>query len=135
MNRSTVSTCHSLKIIPLARLSRFARIQSRVIIMLLGEAIDAEAVPGTVKISTTTDNGKLKKKITFERSDVSESVADILEGYKVSRLVAVYIDESGKQRAAGSPDWPLTLDYTTEGGVFIVTLQGEDVRPDGFLAD
>ena len=135
MNRSTVSTCHSLKIIPLDRLSRFARIQSRVIIMLLGEAIDAEAVPGTVKISTTTDNGKLKKKITFERSDVSESVADILEGYKVSRLVAVYIDESGKQRVAGSPDWPLTLDYTTEGGVFIVTLQGEDVRPDGFLAD
>lgn len=135
MNRSTVSTCHSLKIIPLARLSRFARIQSRVIIMLLGEAIDAEAVPGTVKISTTTDNGKLKKKITFERSDVSESVADILEGYKVSRLVAVYIDESGRQRVAGSPDWPLTLDYTTEGGVFIVTLQGEDVRPDGFLAD
>lgn len=134
MNRSTVSTCHSLKIIPLARLSRFARIQSRVIIMLLGEAIDAEAVPGTVKISTTTDNGKLKKKITFERSDVSESVADILEGYKVSRLVAVYIDESGKQRVAGSPDWPLTLDYTTEGGVFIVTLQGEDVRPDGFFS-
>lgn len=135
MNRSTVSTCHSLKIIPLARLSRFARIQSRVIIMLLGEAIDAEAVPGTVKISTTTDNGKLKKKITFERSDVSESVADILEGYKVSRLVAVYIDESGKQRVSGSPDWPLSLDYTTEGGVFIITLQGEDIRPDGFLAD
>lgn len=135
MNRSTVSTCHSLKIIPLARLSRFARIQSRVIIMLLGEAIDVEAVPGTVKISTTSDSGKLKKKITFERSDVSEASADILEGYKVSRLIAVYVDESGKQRVAGSPDWPLSLDYTTEGGVFAVTLQGEDVRPDGFLAD
>lgn len=135
MNRSTVSTCHSLKLIPLARLSRFAQIQSRVIILLLGEAIDAEAVPGTVKISTTTDNGKLKKKITFERSDVSEAVADLLEGYKVSRLVAVYVDESGKQRVAGSPDWPLSLDYTTEGGVFTVTLQGEDIRPDGFLAD
>lgn len=135
MNRSTVSTCHSLKIIPIARLSRFARIQSRVIIMLLGEAIDAEAVPGTVKISTNSDSGKLKKKITFERSDVSEASADILEGYKVSRLIAVYVDESGKQRVAGSPDWPLSLDYTTEGGVFAVTLQGEDVRPDGFLAD
>ncbi len=135
MNRSTVSTCHSLKLIPLARLSRFAQIQSRVIILLLGEAIDAEAVPGTVKISTTTDNGKLKKKITFERSDVSEAVADLLEVYKVSRLVAVYVDESGKQRVAGSPDWPLSLDYTTEGGVFTVTLQGEDIRPDGFLAD
>lgn len=135
MDRSTVSTCHSLKIIPIARLSRFARIQSRVVMMLLGEADDAEAVPGTIKISTTTDGGKLKKKITFERSDVSQASADLLEGYKVSRLIAVYVDESGKRRVAGSPDWPLSLDYSTGGGVFSVTLQGEDTRPDGFLAD
>ena len=135
MARSTVSTCHSLKIIPIARLSRFARIQSRVIIKLHGDAIDSEAVPGTVKISTTSENGKLQKKITFERSEVSEAVADLLEEYKVSRLIAVYVDESGKQRVAGSPEWPLALDYTTEEGVFTVTLQGEDVRPDGFLAN
>lgn len=135
MNRSTVSSCHSLKIIPLALLSRFARFGSRVSMMLLGEAIDAEAVPGSVKISTTTDNGKIKKKITFERSDVSETVADLLERFKVLRLVATYVDESGKQRVAGCPDWPLSLDYTTEGGVFSVNLQGEDIHPDGFLVD
>lgn len=135
MNRSTVSSCHSLKIIPLALLSRFARFGSRVSMMLLGEAIDAEAVPGSVKISTTTDNGKIKKKITFERSDVSETSADLLERFKVLRLVAIYVDESGKRRVAGCPDWPLSLDYTTEGGVFSVNLQGEDIHPDGFLVD
>lgn len=134
MDRSTVSSCHSLKIIPLAILSRYARFGSRVSMMLLGEAIDAEAVPGSIKISTT-DNGKVKKKITFERSDVSAAVADRLDRFKVLRLVATYVDESGKRRVAGSPDWPLALDYTTEGGVFSVNLQGEDVRPDAFLTD
>lgn len=135
MNRSTVSSCHSLKIIPLSLLSRFVRFDSRVSMMLLGEAIDAEAVPGSVKISTTTDNGKIKKKITFECSDVSENTADHLERFKVLRLVATYVDESGMRRVAGSPNWPLSLDYNTEGGVFSVNLQGEDIHPDGFLVD
>lgn len=135
MNRSTVSSCHSLKIIPLARISRFARFGPRVGMMLLGEAVDAEAVPGSVKISPTTDTGKIKKKITFERSDVSEASAAHLEMFKALRLVATYVDESGKRRVAGSPDWPLSLDYATEGGVFTVTLQGEDTHPDGFLAE
>ena len=135
MTRSTVSSCHSLKIIPLSRLLRFARIQSRVILTLLEEDINAEAIPGTVKISSSSDNGILKKTITFERSDVSDSTADRLELFKRSRFIATYVDESGKRRIAGSPDWPLSLDYTNEGGVFIVTLQGEDIRPDAFLED
>lgn len=135
MSRSTVSSCHSLKIVPLSRLSRFARIKSRVVMLILGGEDDAVAVPGSVKISTSSDSGIIKKKITFERSDVSDITADILERYKVSRLIATYVDESGKRRVAGSPDWPLSLDYTTGDGVFTVTLQGEDTSPDAFLMD
>lgn len=135
MNRSTVSSCHSLKLIPLALLSRYARYGSKVTILLLDEAIDAKAVPGSVKISTVADNDKIKKTISFERSDVSDTSADRLERFKALRLVATYVDESGKQRIAGSPAWPLSLDYTTGDGVFSVTLQGEDIRPDGFLLD
>lgn len=135
MSRSTVSTCHSLKIIPLAKITRFAQLASRVSMILLGDAIDAEAVPGSVKISTTTDNGNVKKKITFERSDVSESSAAYLELLKASHLIATYVDESGNTRVAGSPNWPLSLDYSTEGGVFTVSLSGEDIKPDGFLVD
>lgn len=135
MNRSTVSSCHSLKLIPLALLSRYARYGSKVTILLLDEAIDAKAVPGSVKISTGADNDKIKKTISFERSDVSDTSADRFERLKALRLVATYVDESGKQRIAGSPAWPLSLDYTTGDGVFSVTLQGEDIRPDGFLLD
>lgn len=135
MDRFTISACHSLQLIPLGRVARFVRILSRVTMLLLGEAIDAVAVPGSIKMSTSSDKGKFKKKITFERSDVSESVTDMMERYKVMRLVATYVDESGKRRVCGSPDWPLTLDYTIEGGVFAVTLQGEDTKPDGFLVD
>ena len=135
MTRSTVSSCHSLKIIPLSHVSRFARIKSRVVMLILGGEDDAVAVPGSVKVSTTSDNGIIKKKITFERSDVSDITADALEGYKVSRLIATYIDESGKRRVAGSPDWPLSLDYSISDGVFSVSLQGEDTAPDAFLMD
>lgn len=135
MNRPTVSVCHSLKIIPVNRLTRYARIATRVAMVILGEPIDAETVPGTVKITTTTENGVTKKKISFEQPGVSRSAAEALERLRASRLVATYVDESGNRRVSGSPDWPLSLDFTTEGGVFIVTLQGEDMRPDGFLAD
>ncbi len=103
--------------------------------LVLGGEDDALAVPGSIKVSSSSDGGILKKKITFERSDVSDKTADLLEGYKVSRLVATYVDESGKRRVAGSPDWPLTLDYNTGDGVFSVTLQGEDTAPDAFLLD
>ena len=135
MDRYTVSACHSLKLIPLGMVARFVRMSTRVRMMLLGEAVDAVAVPGSIKVSATSDKSKIKKKITYERSDVSESVADMLELYKYVRLVATYVDESGRRRVCGSPDWPLALDYAIEGGVFTVTLQGEDLKPDGFLMD
>ena len=135
MERSTVSVCHSLKLVPLSSMTRFARFASCVIMELLGEVVDAEAVPGTIKVTTTTESGKIKKKIPFERSDVSETTANLLGLLKALRLVAIYTDESGKRRVAGSPDWPLSMEYVAEGGVFTVTLQGEDVNPDGFLTD
>ena len=135
MPRNTISSCHSLRIIPISGLSQFARMKSRVIMSTIDGEEDAMAVPGSIKVSTSSDNGIIKKKITFERSDVSDGTADLLEEYKVSRLIATYVDESGKRRVAGSPDWPLSLDYSIGDGVFSVTLQGEDTAPDAFLMD
>lgn len=66
MEQLTVSVCHSLKIIPVVRLTRFARFRSRVILITVGTPDDAAAVPGSVKISTTADKGIIKKKITFD---------------------------------------------------------------------
>ena len=135
MNRSTVSVCHCLKLIPISRVTKFVRLRSRVVIETLRAPDDAGAVPGTVTASHTSENGLVKKKIAFERSDVSEKTANLLEAYKSSRLIATYVDESGLQRVAGSPSYPLKLDYTTEGGSFSVVLQGEDTATDAFLAE
>lgn len=135
MDRSTVSVCHSLKIIPLSRVTKFVRINSRVVMETLGAPDDAGAVPGSVVTSHTSDNGIVKKKIVFERSDVTEQTMNLLESYKASRLIATYVDESGKLRVAGSPDYPLSLDYTVGEGVFTVALDGEDTAADAFLAD
>lgn len=114
---------------------RFARYGSHIILIASGTPDDAKAVPGSIKISTTSDRGIIKKKITFERSGVSDSTAGILGFYKDQHLVATYIDENGNKRVAGSPDFPLAMDYTIGNGVFTVTLQGEDTQPDGFLED
>lgn len=135
MSRSVVSECHCLQIVPLSRIISFARIQSRVHMMLMGEPVDMKEVPGTLKVTPSGDKGGIKKKITFERSDVSDITADVLEGFRFSRFIAIYVDESGMKRVAGSPDWPLSLEYTSADGVFSVSIQGEDVHADGFLAD
>lgn len=135
MKRTTVSVCHSLELIPFSQIGRFSKIGSSVFMIVVGELLPSGAVPGTVKCSHTSEDGKVKKKITFERSDVSKEMADELERYKNSRLIAVYVDESGHRRVSGSPNYPLSLDYAISGGVFSVTLQGEDSSPDAFLAD
>lgn len=136
MPQTTISTCHSLRLIPVTDLLRFARLRSRISMITVSDPVSMGAIPGSVKISTTSEeNGIIKKKISFERSGVNASSAEFLESYKCQRIVAVYVDESGNKRVCGSPDHPLALDYVTGNGVFSVTLQGEDTRIDGFLTD
>lgn len=135
MGRSVISECHCLQLVPLSRIIRFARIRSRVHMMLIGEPVGMKEVPGTLKVTPSGDSGRIKKKITFERPDVSDITADLLEGFRFSRFIAIYVDESGMKRVAGSPDWPLSLEYISGDGVFSVTIQGEDVLADGFLTD
>lgn len=133
MSTNTVTGCHTLEIIPLTSLSRFARIGSRAVILTLGEPDKANEVPGSVKVSTSTDNGVIKKKISFDRRGVNATETDRLNGYKSTRVIATYIDENGNRRVAGSPNYPLTLNYTIDGGAYSCVLEGEDTNPDAFL--
>lgn len=68
-------------------------------------------------------------------SEVSVASAEKLEAYKHQHLLAIYVDENGNTRVSGSPDYPLSLDYSNDDGIFTVTLQGSDTHTDGFLAD
>ena len=62
MRHLNVSACHSLKLYPVSILKHFARIDSNVQIMNLESPIDAEAVPGSLKVSASDSDGLIKKK-------------------------------------------------------------------------
>ena len=133
MANLNVSAAHSLQLVPINRLSKFAQIKAGVMLVFLEQPDEAEAIPGSIRITTNTEDGKIKKSITYKRRTVDRATANLLEGYKVTRLVAIYTDETGNQRVAGSPDSPLKFSYTSGDGVFTCKLEGEGNSIDPFI--
>lgn len=133
MANLNVSAAHSLQLVPVERLSKFARINSGVKLVCLRQPDEADAIPGSLRITATEEDGIIKKSITYKRRTVDRKTADLLESYRFMRLVAIYIDETGSQRVSGSPDYPLKFSYTSGEGVYTCTLEGEGLTIDPFL--
>ena len=133
MNTSIISGCHSLELIPVDRLSRFARVGSRAHIIIIESSDPACEIPGSLKVSTSVDNGVIKKKITFDRAGVSSAETDRLNIYVKLHLIAIYIDESGNRRVSGSPDHPLAFRFSISEGSYVCTLEGSDTEEDAFM--
>ncbi|WP_290455591.1 hypothetical protein [Paramuribaculum intestinale] len=133
MANLNVSAAHSLQLVPIDRLSKFAQIKTGVMLVYLSQPDNANAIPGSIRITTSIEGGVIKKSITYKRRTVDRTTANLLEGYKVTRLVAVYTDETGNKRVAGSPDYPLKFSYTSSDGVFTCKLEGESLTIDPFL--
>lgn len=134
MAKKTVTVCHCLKIIPAGHIIRYVKIGARIIMTFYKSDIqNPDVVPGTVLMTTETENGIYSRSIEFEITEVNADTSEILSLLKTQRLVASYKDESGNDRVCGSPDFPLSLDYHDEDGVFKVSLTGKSNTPDGFL--
>ena len=134
MAKKTVTVCHCLKIIPTLHLIRFAQIGPRTIMTFYKSEIqDPEVVPGTVSMTTEIEDGVYSRSIDFEITEVNAETSEMLSLLKTQRLVASYKDESGNNRVCGSQNFPLSLDYNDEGGVFKVSLTGKSNMPDGFI--
>lgn len=133
MVKLNVSAVHSLQLIPVDRMSKFAVLQNHAFIVLTDLQDSAGEIPGSVKIQTSDDDGKIKKTITYKRRPVDLPTANLLESYRHRRLIAVYVDETGSRRVAGSPDYPLTFSFTSGDGVFSCKLEGETTGIDPFL--
>ena len=133
MAKKTVTVCHCLKIIPTNRLIRFAEIGPKTIMAFYNHAVlNPDVVPGTVHMTTETEDGVYSRSIDFEITEVNAETSEVLSLLKTQRLVATYKDESGNDRVCGSPSFPLSLDYHDEDGVFKVSLTGKSNTPDGF---
>lgn len=133
MANLNVSAAHSLQVVPINRLSKFAQVKAGVMLVYLQQPDEADAIPGSIRITTSEEEGKIKKSITYKRRTVDRVTANLLEGYRVTRLVAVYTDETGNKRVAGSPDYPLKFSYTSGDGVFTCKLEGEGDTIDPFI--
>lgn len=133
MANLNVSAAHSLQLVPINRLSKFAQVKAGVMLVYLQQPDEADAIPGSIRITTSEEEGKIKKSITYKRRTVDRVTANLLEGYRVTRLVAVYTDEIGNKRVAGSPDYPLKFSYTSGDGVFTCKLEGEGDTIDPFI--
>ena len=133
MANLNVSAAHSLQLVPINRLSKFAQVKAGVMLVYLQEPDEADAIPDSIRITTSEEEGKIKKSITYKRRTVDRVTANLLEGYRVTRLVAVYTDETGNQRVAGSPNYPLKFSYTSGDGVFTCKLEGEGDTIDPFI--
>lgn len=133
MGNLNVSAAHSLQLVPIDRLANFGQFRTSALLLFLGQPDDADAIPGSIRVTLTDEEGKFKKSITYKRRIVDPTTANLLEGYKVTRLIAIYVDETGNKRVAGSPDYPLTFSYTSGEGVFTCKLEGEGITIDPFL--
>lgn len=133
MANLNVSAAHSIQLVPINRLSKFAQVKAGVMLVYLQQPDEADAIPGSIRITTSEEEGKIKKSITYKRRTVDRVTANLLEGYRVTRLVAVYTDETGNKRVAGSPDYPLKFSYTSGDGVFTCKLEGEGDTIDPFI--
>lgn len=133
MKHGALSRCHSLSLISVKGIFHFSNISGRISLRTLGITDPARAVPGSILASHSSDDGIIKKKITYERPGVSPEASAELENYRSTPLVAVYVDESGNMRVCGSPEYPLALDFIESDGAYSVSLTGEDLLQDGFL--
>lgn len=133
MPNLTVSTAYYLRIMPLSQIIRFAVVDAVARISYMPQAISAEAVPGSIAIATSEEGGIITKSISYKRSGVSPHVSAELERLRNVHLVALYFDERGNERVAGSPDFPLAFSFVTEDGVYSCKLSGKAIENDPFI--
>lgn len=133
MNARVITLCHDLAIVTVGMIRRFGRSWPAAMADLVDDRAGICEVPGTVTVSSTCENGIYSTEIGFRVSPAGPEEVSRLESLRHSRLLAFYTDETGARRVCGSPDWPLHLDYRTEGGTCACTLTGSDTAPDCWL--
>ena len=134
MSKMIVSVVRCLRLIPVSDIKRFARIRAGVIMEVAGDHVEsAEAVPGSIKLTSDEDAGVITKTITYNRREEGLHLANLMETNKSTKLVAIYVDEVGNDRVCGSPDYPLQFSYTVGDGFFACKLEGSDADIDPFL--
>lgn len=128
-----VSGAHSLRVLDASKVFSMGVLQGGVYMLSFDLGIELDAVPGTVVPSDTAEDGLFHKLIAFRLGQVSQSRTELLQALSATQIIAIYVDEHGKNRVAGSLDWPMVLTYSIAGGLYECQLECRGLEPNPYL--
>ena len=102
-----VSGAHSLRVIPCGKIFSMGVVQGEAHLLTFDSGIELKAVPGSVQPTDTADDD----------------------------LVAIYVDEQGRNKVGGSLDWPMRFTFSITGGLYECQLECRGLDPMPYLAD
>lgn len=130
-----VSGAHSLRVLDATKVVSLGVLQGGAYMLSLDLGIELAAVPGTVSPSDIAEDGLFHKLIAFRMGQVSQERTELLQVLSVTPIIAIYVDEHGHNRVAGSLDWPMVLTYSITGGLYECQLECRGIEPNPYLKD
>lgn len=130
-----VSGAHSLRVIPCGKIFSMGVVQGEAHLLTFDSGIELKAVPGSVQPTDTAEDGLYHKLIAFRLGQVSRARTLLLESLTAEDLVAIYIDEQGRNKVGGSLDWPMRFTFSITGGLYECQLECRGLDPMPYLAD
>lgn len=128
-----VSGAHSLRVLDATQVVSLGVLQGGAYMLSLDLGVELDAVPGSVNPSDTAEDGLFHKLIAFRMGQVSQERTELLQSLSATRIIAIYVDEHGKNRVAGSLDWPMTLTYSIASGLYECQLESRGLEPNPYL--
>lgn len=135
MSTKTTSSPCQLRLIPAAKVVRYAVIHQNVRIEFYSaDVIDIPLTPGSFTLSDQPVEGAVvyQKRHTFRVPSSGLTQQQQLQELVHTPLVALYLDEKGRQKVSGEPLYPLTLSFQPSGGTYSCTLAGKSPSMDLF---
>ncbi len=130
-----VSGAHSLRLLDARKIFSFGILQGSAYILTTDLGIEMKTVPGSVQSTDTAEEGLYHKLIAFRMGQVSQERTQLLESLTADDIVAIYVDEHGRNRVAGNLDWPMHFTFSIAGGLYECQLECRGLEPNPYLMD
>ena len=130
-----VSGAHSLRLLNAKKIFSFGILHGGAYILTADLGIEMKAVPGSIQPTDTAEEGLYHKLIAFRLGQVSRERTELLKSLTADDIVAIYVDEHGRNRVAGTLDWPMRFTFSIAGGLYECQLECSGVEPNLYLMD
>lgn len=130
-----VSGAHSLRVVPCGKIFSMGIVHGEAHLLTIDRGIELKAVPGSVQPTDSAEEGLYHKLIAFRLGQVSQARTLLLESLTAEDLVAIYVDEHGRNRVAGSLEWPMRFTFSVAGGLYECQLECRGLEVTPYLAD